>query len=44
MRYVGRMFGIGLNNGKLFVFYFFCFRFFLNRRVVVKGNGVYIFN
>lgn len=44
MRYVGRTLGIGLNSGRPFAFYLLCSRSFPNRRVVVRGNGVYIVN
>ncbi|AEH24316.1 IMP cyclohydrolase [Pyrococcus yayanosii] len=44
MRYVGRMLGIGLNNGKPFAFYRLNSRSFPNRKAVVRGGDVFIVN
>ncbi|ANF23307.1 IMP cyclohydrolase [Thermococcus piezophilus] len=44
MRYVGRMLGVGLNNGRPFAFYRLNSRSFPNRRAVIRGNEIYIAN
>lgn len=42
--YVGRMVGVGLNDGKPFAFYRLSSRSFPNRKALIKGDEVYIVN
>jgi len=44
LRYVGRMLGVGLKDGKPFAFYRLNSRSFPDRKAVIKGDEIYIVN